>query len=741
MVARNPWQMLLESAALRADPTLASGILDALAMLGLSTADRTELLRLGARGTGADALADLARGAGDDLGLPGGDVEAVRALTTQLSELAGSTGVPPREELDSLTGQLSLQRVRAAPLVVSAVAARHADRQVAALLTALLAVLPTRALVSALAEALRGQGSDAQAILDLLREIIGRRRSETASAAPEAPEDTGGSPWRGGGTPPPGEGPPGRHTAFPRVTVPGAEGRANVVLVDRPFDVTVGLAPRPDRTLVAAGPIEVFPGSIDILLLTDPESITVSGSARHTLTVSAETPYPTTTISMTAQFGERLGVERRIGALFMQDGAVVGVAWRSIAVADIEADLGTVAAPAVRAAAQLDLGSLIGEDAPDLVLAVTRADDDDDRFVWSAYAATPGLLVPDLPGSRRLGSDIAGFATQLRRTISFDKRSAGGLFRELAGRARLMGEAIPPGIQATLRALVAQPGRTRAPTVLLLTEEVFVPWEIAELTDAPATSWGGTSPFLGAQVAIGRWPLDEREPRPQPQVAVTVAHAAVLTADYTGVQRWAKLDQAVAEAQEVGALFAPAAEIQATVAAVGDLLDGTPPADLVHVALHGQFDQTGAGDGLVLLRTEASGAVVPEFFTPAMAAIGRLNRGPLVFLNACQVGSDNIVLGSYGGFASVLLRAGAGCVVAPLWNVDDVVAARVARTFYARTWSAGEPVSAAEAIRSIRAEYTREGAAAETAGVHPTLIAFQVFGHPNLLLHEPLDQN
>jgi hypothetical protein len=43
-------------------------------------------------------------------------------------------------------------------------------------------------------------------------------------------------------------------------------------------------------------------------------------------------------------------------------------------------------------------------------------------------------------------------------------------------------------------------------------------------------------------------------------------------------------------------------------------------------------------------------------------------------------------------------------------------------------------VSAAEAVRSLRARYTQPAAEAETPGVDATLIAFQVFGHPRLRL-------
>ena len=59
-------------------------------------------------------------------------------------------------------------------------------------------------------------------------------------------------------------------------------------------------------------------------------------------------------------------------------------------------------------------------------------------------------------------------------------------------------------------------------------------------------------------------------------------------------------------------------------------------------------------------------------------------------------------------------------MIAPLWNVNDTTAAEFAREFYAATWTAtGEdggaaPVSAAEAVRTLRAKYTQPAAEAET---------------------------
>src|SRR5689334_1559636 len=74
---------------------------------------------------------------------------------------------------------------------------------------------------------------------------------------------------------------------------------------------------------------------------------------------------------------------------------------------------------------------------------------------------------------------------------------------------------------------------------------------------------------------------------------------------------------------------------------VVNLLSGNPPADVVHVALHGQFDAQGDQGGLVLLATDAAGNLTTRslYLTPDQVLNGSLDDGPFVFLNACQVGS------------------------------------------------------------------------------------------------------
>lgn len=534
-------------------------------------------------------------------------------------------------------------------------------------------------------------------------------------------------------------------TAYPRIDLETGTARPDVVVLDRPFTVSVGLGSRPSFGIVSTGPIEIAVGTVDVVITYDPASLVLDGAQRHTLQVTEDDPYPTVEVTVTARYLEDDPPTRRIGVHYLVGEQVVGVAWRRFVVVDDEDRVTTAPAPPASESDLLDLRPVLGETPPDLVLAVCRADSGD-RWVWSTYAADPAVPVTDAPDVATLDGEVAAFATATRRAIQFSTNPYAD-FLTLAGRAKRIGASVPAAVHeavtGTLAAAVAR-GDDAAPAVLLLTEELLIPWELAALTPAPTTPWGGTSPFLGAHVAISRWPLTERRPRPVPRTAVEVRAAAVVTADYAGVPGWGRLEAALAEAAEVVSLFEPpAVRVEPDLAAVIQLLRGTPPADVVHVALHGQYDQEGEQEGIVLLRRGTDGSATAQFLTPVQLETGELAGGPFIFLNACQVGTDERVLGAYGGFASTLLRIGASAVIAPLWNIDDTVAAEVARSVYAVTLGPPDAspgsapddlVPVAEAVRRVRAGYTEEAVLASAPGVTATLIAFQVLGHPRLRL-------
>ncbi|MEP6648799.1 MAG: CHAT domain-containing protein [Lapillicoccus sp.] len=560
--------------------------------------------------------------------------------------------------------------------------------------------------------------------------------------------------WLGGGTPIRRPGPTSRQrdpgasrTAYPRIDVhTGRKVRPDVVVVEEPFDVVVGLERFADAAITPTGGIRFSAESttqLDLVLVYDPSSLEAQTGTALRLMVTDDDPFPSARVTFVALYRPDLPSERRIGVHYLRDGQVVGIAWRTIIAVSTRDDVVTAPLPPVEPKALLDLEPLLGEDLPDLILSICASDGPaTGEFVWMAYAGASRATVPDAPRVSRLDGHLQKFVTDMRQTVAFSHGPYAD-YLSLVGKAKKLGRAVPSGIQAALREVVEDPSRTEAATVLLLTEELALPWELTVFDDPLKTAFGGLSPFLGAHAAISRWPLTRHPPRPTPRANVTVRRAAVLSADYAGVSGWSRLEHALAEARAIAGLFAPpAVAVRPSLPDVMGVLRGTPPADVLHVALHGQFDATGSQEGLVLLDTDASGnlSTSAQFFTPDQVENGKLDGGPFVFLNACQVASDKRVLGDYAGFASTLLRIGATGVVAPLWNVDDDVAAEFAAEFYAATWTATgqdgspEPASVAEAVRALRARYTEAAAETHTPGITATLIAFQVFGHPRLRL-------
>ena len=150
-----------------------------------------------------------------------------------------------------------------------------------------------------------------------------------------------------------------------------------------------------------------------------------------------------------------------------------------------------------------------------------------------------------------------------------------------------------------------------------------------------------------------------------------------------------------------------------------DCLADKPSVDLLHFAVHGSYDPNGIQDGIVLLDG--------TFLNPMDVRGAILPRHPFVFLNACQVGQGNRILGDYGGMAEAFLFARSSAVIAPLWSIEDIVAKQIAIEFYQ-----GNSTKPAQYLREARARFTL-GPVAQSA----TYLAYQYFGHPELRLQLP----
>jgi hypothetical protein len=363
----------------------------------------------------------------------------------------------------------------------------------------------------------------------------------------------------------------------------------------------------------------------------------------------------------------------------------------------------------------VDLALPSGQVAPDLTVRIERAGPGSGgQLLFQMLAADPSIDTPDAAQPVDIGEEPAADLQH----ISNEMQAVEGRptqFAAMRGIALTIADRMPLEFWNVLRAVAALHPE-RAPTILFLSAEPYVPWELA-LVDPPLDAT--LPPFLSAQATVGRWVLGQRRPPLPPPMTLTVTGLAAVSGIYE-LPGWQRLLSAEAEAADL-VNDHRAAPVDAVTAAVLDLLRGKPAAEVIHFAVHGTSDAAPEQDGLVLV----DGTTLDPLVVLGTPLHGR----PFVFLNACQVAQGDQLLGDQAGLAAAFLSAGASAVIAPLWSIDDELARQIAARFYARALHGDPP---AEIMRTERAAFLDD-----PATVSSTYMAYQYFGHPGLRLEVP----
>jgi hypothetical protein len=539
---------------------------------------------------------------------------------------------------------------------------------------------------------------------------------------------------------PPGDAADTKRTAWPHLHCDDA------VVVDVPFDLEVGLREERDQRLGGMGQISLPAASceLQVRLVYDPTAFQmVEGSPQFVLHVTPEDPYPRIRVSLKALAGEDLTDERDIGVAYSLDGVLCGYGSRDVRVVERAEDLRTAETPPTFAG--IELGQFQSDQEADLTIIVKRGDDAGaGRLIFMAISPHIELqMSADLP-FENLGARPEKFLEHLLNTVRTNAKPF-RLFLALKGLGRAhIATKIPSSIKDALRDVAAHVAPQPA-SVLIISDDPYVPWELAVIEPALVEGEGERSPFLGAQVALGRWILPRGgRPAPHPRLQLSARERAIIVGNYERIPRFERLENAEGEAGDLLRAWQGWAEkVDADFDDVIECLYGNPAVDIMHFALHGQFRLDGLQDGLVLIeKPEREGAPAgPAFLSPAQVEscdFSSFARSPFVFLNACQVGAGRELLSDYAGMAKAFLDAGASAVVAPLWSINDKDARNVARGLYASAWRGSPP---AEFLRKQRARFT-EGAARgkSLAQGTPTHLAYQFFGHPKFVLENATEE-
>lgn len=431
-------------------------------------------------------------------------------------------------------------------------------------------------------------------------------------------------------------------------------------------------------------------------------------------------------------------VDREITVQVSYQGQPLARAWHDVRVVRA----GVVVPPvAVRGAVATPLHTVVGP--PIDLIAYIEPGEGPGDLLWRLESphAFPA------PNANDLESQIAGdngqlFAAELVRNLAQHDGQA-TIVSSMRGVGREVAAVMPVGFFRALSAVwqaVRVQNASAVPSVLLVSSSLYVPWELAWLEENVTVEVGlldaARPASLGAQCRVGRWLPPERKtfagrvPALPPAPSRSVAGMVVVVGNYSPQSGLNELKEALEEGRALVAKYAPkTVGLRATRADVDRVLDNQVERDLkpvslevLHFACHGSFDPGHpAHNGLIL----EDGVTRLDPLLISGSALG--NQQPFVFLNACQSALPQQDLSDAGGFARAFVMLGCRGFLAPLWNVNDVLAKEIALRFYQQALEQG--VAVGEVLRDVRQAF------AVGAGVPPsTPMAYVFYGHPDLVL-------
>jgi predicted acylesterase/phospholipase RssA len=477
------------------------------------------------------------------------------------------------------------------------------------------------------------------------------------------------------------------------------------VVVGEPFTLTVGIGPEHMRARATKADIlrrpdsSIGPYTLTVIIIAEGFSLAFGQEWANTLSVTTQDPYPQIELTLTPSPIESEIESALITAIYSVDNQAIGSAWRAVSITGADVDkllrqpddmaqmpyvtaIGTASTPA-----DLSVFIIYPKNGPEGSLA---------WYFLSRHADE----LPKRAVTSKIGDTPQGWSQRIAGEI--EQRPEPERLREyIVNLGSEIGSHMPKEFFDAFRTVQKKAGPY--PSVLFLSEDPYIPWELCTV------DCEGRETTLGAAARVGRWKLaDSALP---PPVEKRLDSMAVIHGRYSGRMKLRGADQEMRllekryQAQVYPALYKP----------IKAALSGQH--DVVHFAMHGTSDLAGEPVGLIL-----------EEGAPFTAGdIGRNSvRGAFVFLNACQVGRGETLLGDYAGVASALLRGGASGVVAPLWSVVDSDARDFAGAFYD---GLTKGLSPAEVLRRYR-----------VSNPSVTTWSYLFYGHPELQIAVPRER-
>ncbi len=383
-------------------------------------------------------------------------------------------------------------------------------------------------------------------------------------------------------------------------------------------------------------------------------------------------------------YAEAIG-NHSVTVVFRRDGLELTRISRTVSVKSI-AEITEPPSPVTFVSTGLSAGSRF----TGLVLRIHQRGESGDRRLLQLALGGPAWAGPPLEGEVSLPGDahalLGNLCRSMERTLKITNRRAREQSMQGIG-AELSRTLLPQAI----RDVLIQPRWKEGAALHIESDDAWIPWEALFLGEPSGMRGGQPGFFLGEHFAVTRW-LKVGSAREQVGGSVAVMIAPTSSGLSVGQER--------AVLQEI------TGQAPIDLMALGDVqqcLRGSPRAQVIHFACHGQSKAAEViAEALYMQDGELHATDIP---IPSPGTVGPI-EGALVFLNACQAGIEERGLWSHSGWASKLLYAGVGAVVAPSWTITDAGALGFAECFYRNAHSG---LSLSESARLARKQIGHTG--------------------------------
>ena len=237
--------------------------------------------------------------------------------------------------------------------------------------------------------------------------------------------------------------------------------------------------------------------------------------------------------------------------------------------------------------------------------------------------------------------------------------------------------------------------------IQVISDEPFIPWELAYLKE-PGKKAVRDSHFL-AEKGLVRW-LAEAEQFPPQRLRLRDGKAAYIIPEYPAASGY-QLPGARAERKMLEEVLS-AQSITPTSSTVQGTIETPGSCDILHFACHGLANPSLIWDSGLMMEGQMKNKTYQQdnLLSSQVEAFADLQEpdkpGPLVFLNACQVGRQGYNLTGTGGFARAFVKSGAGAFISTHWSVGDMSALIFSKTLYEQLLAGKTMMDAVAAARN-----------------------------------------